>query len=384
MKKTIAIILTLMLTVCLIPTIANAAGEYTLTGDKGFQTNYSVDAQGNVLWTAKISSLGESVRISSLQFVVSWDKTQLTVIGTSAAELYYMSQGKVKVADISESVTDETDAVQEWTAANNFGTLGCNYNYATASSYGLTVPGDGVTIITLAFKVNAAVAAGTQMNIAISGFGLTLVDASDTAISTSEYTLAAADGYITAGSAPVDKTQLQALYNTDLAAMTGVVASDEPNKLADGTRYLSQAQITANNNALAAAKTVLDNTAATQAQIDAAYTALNTAFVMPKTVSVNVANLQQAIEYAQAFIASADFTNEEKVSTELQAKWTAALASAQGVLANTAHTQNQCDAATTAIYALDKTGEDIAVYAFAGVSILALMGLAVALRRKFN
>ncbi len=383
MKKTIAIILTLILTACLLPTVASAeVQEYSLTGDTGYETAYTKDADGNLLWTVKLSDIGTEVRIGSLQFEVSWDKTKLELKGYTANKLTFIDgSGTPDLVSATCNTLDEDEVTQNYLSFDK----ACTFSYALGTGFGAYLTAEQNNVVaTIKFKVKDGVAAGTQLDLDIKEFKLGLVTKTEQTIDAATYTLKTNDGYILAGSAPVDKAALQALYNADLAAMTGVVASSTPKDLADGTKYLTAAQKTANEAALAAAELVLDNASATQAQIDAAYTALNKDFVQPSTVTVSTTNLVSAITMAETFMASADFKDEEKVSKELAAKWEAALAEAKTVRDNAQHTQNQVDAATTKLLALSKTGESTTVFAFAGIGLMALVGLALVVRRRFN
>ncbi|MDD3400100.1 MAG: 5'-nucleotidase C-terminal domain-containing protein [Eubacteriales bacterium] len=358
--------------------------DYALTGDEGYEADYSFDEDGNLLWTAKLSDLA-GLRISSLQFIVGWDNTKLDLIGTESAELFYMSQGKEKLADISESVTDASDAVQEWP---NFAPNGCFYNYAVGSSYGLQIPGDGTTVVTLKFKVKEGVEDNTKLDIAITGLKMTLVNASEEAVDLTGKLIFTFDGYIITGAKPIDKAALIAEDAKDDALMVGVVASTSGTNLTAGTKWLTSAEIAANTAALAAAQAVIDNAEATQAEVDAALAALIAAFVAPKTATVDKTALESAIEAAQAALAAEallDETGEGVHSDKWVAAVEAALAAAQAELEAEASTQDSVDTATEALLnALNKTGEEMTVVVFAGMMILAMMGLALVVRRRFN
>ena len=93
--------------------------------------------------------------------------------------------------------------------------------------------------------------------------------------------------------------------------------------------------------------------------------------------------LDEAIEYAEDFIASEAF---EEISEELQAEWEEALADAIAVReADPEASVDEKVEAAQAIYGLSKTGESMVIYVFAGIAIVAMLGMAaVALRRKFN
>lgn len=381
MKKTIAILLTLVMSLCLIPAVASAdMTEYTLEGGTGYQTDYAVSNDGFILWGISLKGLNSNTRLSSLGFDLRWDKTQLIfggIVETNITEINPMT-GTSSPVMCDKNANYE---LIEGAGTPDFPTAS-EFYFGLAASRGATLdPTTNGVVIYLKFKVNPDIAAGTKLNIEITASNLTVANAAGTLIDPDQYTFTPVNGYIEVGSPAVDKSALESLYNSDLASLTGAVESNTPKDLPNGTRYLSTAQATVSRNALTAAKSVLDNAAATEAQVLAAYNTLLETFVHPLVVTVNTADLASAIVRAQTFIGSDKFS---ECSAELQALWTTALSEAQVVLANTQHTQNQCDNAAAKIKTLEQTGEGYAIYVFAGFTLLSLIGMAIAVRRRFN
>ncbi len=98
--------------------------------------------------------------------------------------------------------------------------------------------------------------------------------------------------------------------------------------------------------------------------------------------ALDYTSLQSAITYAQDVLGSDQSAN---FSAGLREKWNLALEAALAELANANATQDTIDAATQAIRILAKTGEAQSyVVVFAGIAVLAILGLALVLRRRYN
>ncbi|MDO4565293.1 MAG: hypothetical protein Q4C04_06735 [Clostridia bacterium] len=374
MKKFVSGFLALVLALCLIPVAAIAdTPDYYLAADQGYENSFTKDASGNLIFNLVLSDLGDLL-ISSLEFDIQWDNTKLELVGATTNPL--TSRNALGSAT---SVNPEINVDAAMPATSEV-------YYAVASGMGSWFDESlNNVVLALQFQVKDGVADGEQIDIKFTKFAISLVDQAQTVIDLTASTVAGIDGYIIAGSAPVvgaDKTALQALYNEKKALFDSAVMSSNPDTLANGTVYLSAADYAADSLALAAALAVLNDQNATQEQVDAAYTALNTNFKNPSTVVVDTTRLALAITYAQEFIASNDF---DECSDALQKEWTDALTAALVIFNNTAHTQKQCDDMATSIYALDKTGEDLTVLVFAGITMLAVLALGFAVvRRRYN
>ena len=325
-------------------------------------TTYGVDAaavvsQGSfVRYDITLSDIGAAL-ISSGKFVVEYDTTKLALAADYA--LY----------NTSDWVVNAT---------------GNEFLASTAYAHGVA-QSENKIIYSLYFNILEAAADGDVIPVTFTTTELGLVNADEAIIDTATYTIAGVNGAITIGGTPapvIDKSALQAAYNADKALYDAAAVGD-PKTMVDGTSYLTVADAATDKAALEAALVVLNNANATQEEVNAALTALNAAWIAPSVVKIDVTNLTNAIAYAQAFIASEDYT---KCSDALKAKWTAALAAAQAELINLTHTQTSCNNAATTILALKKTGESTVIFALAGMGILALVGLGyvVIRRRRFN
>ena len=325
-------------------------------------TTYDVDAaavvsQGSfVRYDITLSDIGAAL-ISSGKFVVEYDTTKLEL--AADYQLY----------NTSDWVVNAT---------------GNEFLASTAYAHGVA-QSENKIIYSLYFNILEAAADGDVIPVTFTTTELGLVNADEVIIEPETYTVGGYDGSITIGSAPapaVDKSALQAAYNADKAAYDAAAVGD-PNTMADGTSYLSEADAATDKTALEAALAVLNNANATQEEVNAALAALNSAWIAPKVVSISTAALEAAIAYAKEFMASDKY---EKCSDELKAKWAAALAAAEAELANQQHTQNSCDDAANAIKNLKKTGESTIIFVFAGMGVLAICGLAIVAirRRRFN
>ncbi|MDO4543096.1 MAG: 5'-nucleotidase C-terminal domain-containing protein [Clostridia bacterium] len=341
--------------------VSNA--DFILSGEQGLEIDYEHDDDGYLLWDVRLSELPENTALTSLQFDLAWDNTELELVGYIAP----VDNNRIISPEIN------TDKGEELTTASEL-------YYAFGSEVGVLFPDD--VVLTLMFKVKDAVADGTQMDIAISNFRLSIVEPIDGVMADVDMTnmqFATVDGYITAQN--VDKSQLQALYNADSALYNSATITDDLGTVEDGTMILSTAEGIIDANALAAALAVLNDPTATQAEVDAAYAALLAAFIAPHEHSVDTTLLELAIAYALEFMDSAEF---DKCSDELQKEWEDALAAALAVLADPDKTQNECTAAAELIYSLEKTGESAVVIVFAGITLLAVLGLGYSVRRRFN
>ncbi|MDD3400925.1 MAG: 5'-nucleotidase C-terminal domain-containing protein [Eubacteriales bacterium] len=244
---------------------------------------------------------------------------------------------------------------------------------AAVSSDGKDLANGTAWLTPAEFTANAAALAAAQAVIDDNTVSQNTVDAALAAL------IAA---FNTPNTATVDKAALIAEDANDDAIManTALVIAANDDALPAGTLWLTEAEKTANDAALAAAQAVIDNAAATQNQVDAALAALIEAFIAPHAAVIDTARIEAAIAYAEEFIASDEY---DDCSDELQDMWDAALADAQAELIDPAATQNSMDAAADAIYALDKTGESTMVYTIAGMMMIAMLGLAVGIKKRF-
>lgn len=358
----------------------NEPYTYTITGDTGYEADYTLDADGNLLWTAKMSDLG-AVHFGSLQFTVTWDKTKLELKGYTANKMSFIDgSGVADLVSATCNTLDENGATQNYL---NF-EKACTFSYALGSGFGAYLaPELNNVLVTIKFKVKDTVEDGERMNLDIADVKCSLVTLTEETISAETYTIGSFDGFIIAGKKPIDKDALKAEIAKDNGLMAGVVVSTDGKDQKDGTKWLTAAEKAANEAALAAAQAVVDKEDATQAEVDAALTALTAAFVAPKTAAVDTDALAAAIARAEA--TKADEAKWGEYSEEWQKKVEEALAAAKALIDNADATQNAVDAAKDAlINALEKTGESMTVVVFAGIAILAMMGLAVVVRRRFN
>jgi len=178
--------------------------------------------------------------------------------------------------------------------------------------------------------------------------------------------------------------------------------SKDGKDLPDGTLYVkTQAEKDAFGPAVKAAMNAIQaaladrNGLETQAQVQALIAALNAAFAGVRVAEVDIDDLLDAIDYAIEFIISDDFL---KISEALQDKWFDAVDAAWDLIEweetddellipvgpAEGVTQAMVDAAISAIGKLRKTGESTAIFAVAGIALLALVGLAYTARRKFE
>ena len=157
--------------------------------------------------------------------------------------------------------------------------------------------------------------------------------------------------WIAPSTVTTDKTALLAAYNADKAIYDGVQKGD-PYDMDNGSLYLSEADAAVDKLALAAALLVLDNSAASQAVIDAALVALNTAWIAPYAVSVNTFALDAAILDAETFMASDSYA---LLGPVLQARWEAAYATAVAVRDDATHTQHEVDDAAALLNGLPRS-----------------------------
>ncbi|MDO4544318.1 MAG: cohesin domain-containing protein [Clostridia bacterium] len=379
MKKIISMFMVLAMVLCLVPAVVSAdTYSYYVYGDTGYESEFETDDEGYLLYNVKLSEIPTGNYISSLQFVVTWDPTQLEIKASrNGIALYTQPDENNETSPVSPTINNDETA--GWT------------RYAIASSYGMSRPADGI-VLTLKFKVKTGITSGTTINVNLpsadpdepdkEAFKLSLVDSSEATVTfPAGTTFGTVAGSITTGSQPVDKTALQNLYNTNNALFIAAKISTDGNDVANGATWLTQANYSTDYTLLSNALTVLNNANATQEQIEAAHAALLNGFVVPTTAVVTTTTLVAAIAYAQNFIASDAF---KECSEGLQKEWTAALAAAQIVYADTTHTQKEVDDAATKIYGLDKTGESEVVLVFAGITLLAVIGLGFAVRRRFN
>ncbi|MDO4544248.1 MAG: bifunctional UDP-sugar hydrolase/5'-nucleotidase, partial [Clostridia bacterium] len=348
-----------------------SAYDYYVEADKGYEADFEVDENGYLVYNVKLSDLGDEQFISALEFAVFWNPEQLE-IRTSRNGIALNTQPDEDGESSAVSPTLNNDADVGWT------------RYAIATSYGMVAPEDGI-VLTLKFKVKDGVEDGTQIDIRLDEFKLTLVDKTEANINIDDKTVGTYDGYIIAGDKPVDKSALITLdtnYDAIMADEDLEIAADGMN-LPEGTPWLTQAQHDANVAALAAAQAVIDDPDATQEEVDAAYDALLAAFQQPAVVELIWTTLNTYIEGADEFREGDDYLN---ATEEEKAAYEAAIAAALALLDNPEATQYMIDKAveaiTSAIYYI--TGETATYLVFAGIAILAILGLALVVRRRYN
>ncbi|MDO4564183.1 MAG: 5'-nucleotidase C-terminal domain-containing protein [Clostridia bacterium] len=348
--------------------------DYYIAGDRGYESEFTTDANGNLVFNLTLGELGENELISALEFDLAWDATKLELVSAVANPLTSRNAFGAEVAVNPEL---NVDAVMPNTS---------EIYYAVATSVGGWFAEDlSNVVMTLTFQIKDGVADGEQLDVEFTKFKFSVVNSeTQTIVDIPEDQVGAYDGYIIVGNAPapvVDKSALIALDAQYDAVMTTVVASANGMDLTAGTLWLTEAEIATNTAALAASQAVIDNAEATQEEVDAAYQALLAAFIQPKTVVLDYTALNAALAAANEFVASEDFAN---CSEELQKAWTDAIAAATALIDNPEATQNAINAATDALNALKKTGESATYIIFAGIAVLAMLGMAVVVRRRFN
>ncbi len=165
------------------------------------------------------------------------------------------------------------------------------------------------------------------------------------------------DAWIAPDVVSVDKTDLQAAYDAYKAAFDAAV-TDDPMDLPDGASYLAAEDAETDAAALSVALLVLEDPAATEAQVNEALTALNDAWVAPSVVSVDKSVLQAAYDDAEAAYDAAltddplTLSNGTSYLTEEDAtKDAAALEAAFEVLDDETATQTQVNDALAALAA---------------------------------
>jgi hypothetical protein len=192
------------------------------------------------------------------------------------------------------------------------------------------------------------------------------VDAATTALAnaTSAFTTAKKDGTKTETTA-ANKTALTNAINAANTAKDGVVTNTTAANVPVGTKWVTQAEMTAMANAIASAETVKNNASATQTEVDAATTVLanaTSAFTTAKkdgtkteTIAANKTALTNAISTANTakdgVIASATAlaTGSKWVLPDDLAAFNTAISAAQAVADNATATQNEVDNAVTAL-----------------------------------
>ncbi|MDR3172211.1 MAG: FIVAR domain-containing protein [Treponema sp.] len=194
------------------------------------------------------------------------------------------------------------------------------------------------------------------------------VDNATTALTTAmaTFTNAIKDGTSTE-SVATDKDVLQTMINVAKAGKIGVVINTAEENVSAGTKWVTEADMTAFDNAITEAQAVMDSTAATPAEVSAAITAMTTATAAfndakkegTKTGSVagDKTVLQTMINAAKAGkIGVVINTAEENVSAGTkwvtEAEMTAfdnAITEAQAVMDSTAATPAEVSAAITAM-----------------------------------
>lgn len=426
--------------------------DFELLGDQGYQAEYEIVGENELLWNVTLSELAEGEFLNSLQFNLGWDATKLALMEIVEPEYDVDITTEDYILEINTNKTGDDLATAS------------ELDYALAGPGKLMFKGDENIVLTLRFKILDTVPEEEQLDITVDGVVLSLVDADnadidemwyvngvdgyiivrrvnkdaliaevakDNGIMDDEALVTSADGkdipngteyltnaevianeaaiaaaqeviddvlatqaevdaalaalqaaFVEPHAAVVDKTALIAEDAKDDAIMadTALVIAENDDALKAGTKWLTEAEKAANTAALAAAQAVIDKADATQNQVDAALAALIAAFITPHTADIDMSRLEAAIAYAEEFIKSDAY---DDCSDKLQDMWDAALAAAQAQLTDPNATQLTVNAAADAIYALPKTGEATNVYVFAGLAILAVLALAVGVKRRF-
>lgn len=391
MKKLIALALTALLALALVPMAAFAAAEdnaFSMTAPTAYTNDITVEISGEKYLKVDIKLNNNSANfnstwlLSSTGFTLKYDKTKLTYVSNSKelSKLYTYNLVENGFTHVKEKVYGGSYAVNTEDAGEVI--------FAFATDYGMYLD-EGNVLFSIYFKLADTVAAGSIIDLTITDSDLGLVapgyDADnkyvEPTVDAAEYTFEGKSGVLTVGSLPIDKSALQKEYDADKALYESATIGD-PTKLPNNTVYLTTTNAAIDAAALAAAKKVLDDANATQTQVDAATLALKNAFIAPGTVKVNFTALYDALVAAQQFINSEEFKN---CSAELQKKWTDAYNSGIAVYNDVrTSTQAQVDAAANTLNNLRKTGESTMVFLYAGLGVMALAGLALVLRRRFN
>lgn len=164
---------------------------YELVGQSGFEDDFSVDADGNLLWSAALIGVGDEVKITSMTIWLEWDNTKLGLVDYSAVPIHYLDHNNQP-----NSSRPLLNAEPDFETANEF-------------CYGLSRPDGGYfegddsqKLFTLTFKLAEGLADETDCDLHFTKFQLGLVDASGVDIDKDSYTLIASDGCITSGILP--------------------------------------------------------------------------------------------------------------------------------------------------------------------------------------
>lgn len=219
---------------------------------------------------------------------VSWESTDYN--SNKAGE--YSFEGTLGVVEpVSNPSNMTAKAVVTVKAAPAVAVTGVSLDKTTADIY--TVDGD-TTPNTVTLKETIAPANATNKNVTWSSSNKNVATVNNgvvTAVAegTATITVTTVDGGFTATCTvtvhdnntvtptPVDKTKLEAAITAANAAMKDVTVADNAADVAKDTNYVTTAQKTALETAIASAQAVVDNNDATQEQVDAAVTALEAA-----------------------------------------------------------------------------------------------------------
>ena len=356
-------------------TVVAAGSEAPAAGENKVVTKVG---ENLLRYDIAINDLPEGYGLTSAELYLQFDETCLEYVGCGQDYgIYSCKLGDAK-KDWSVNITD----------GNVLRAAIASDNHLTATNPIFTAffkIKDGVengTVADMKFiEIEEKDASGNVINTLRPGISVT--DANEAKVE--GFTFAAYDGTVTFGEivTPVDKTLLQNLYNTNKAENEKATFIGDKGNAPAGSMYLTKAEKDNNDKLLTAALAVLENENATQAEVDKAYENLLYGFVAPRTAVVDTTELEAQIAAADEKMASDAWAG---YSDGFKTKFKAAYDAAVAVRDDAEHTQNEVDAAAAKLAALNKTGESTIIFVFAGVAILAMLGLAIVAirRRRFN
>ena len=247
----------------------------------------TVQTGGTQQFTATVSGTNNPVQ------TVSWSLSGAEKPGTSISTSGLLTVAADETAaTLTVTATSTVDATKSGTATVTVQTdvLTDAQKLAMAKSAIEEALADlTVSNATTAQDILSAANAATLYNVTVAwdgtdGFSKTeaTANANGFITGTLNLTLGSASGTVTVSKVidrlPADKSALTAAIAAANSAKNGVVVRDLPaSSVANGTKFVTTAEMEALNNAIAAAQTVMDNDSATAADITAAVSALNSA-----------------------------------------------------------------------------------------------------------
>ncbi|MDO4543142.1 MAG: leucine-rich repeat protein, partial [Clostridia bacterium] len=200
MKKLLGLILTLLLTLTLLPAatiaekeetrdpdpITTSENEIYLRGERGGELSYEHDIDGNLIFKIRLGGLTDNQFLSAFQFSVAWSTEQLEYINCERSTLYSSDwQGNISQLSLHTNVHTAGEGL---------------FICAFASSYGALLSEEyGDILLMIKFKVKDSVPNGEQIPITLSDYMLRLVDENEESIDINTIHSTVYDGLISRG-----------------------------------------------------------------------------------------------------------------------------------------------------------------------------------------